>query len=285
MAHHPPMGQDLKPLLTGYQLVEGPRWDNAGGLYFCDSHKGGIYHHMINGETRTIVPKRKGVGGIVLHAEGGIAVSGRDICHVRDGISRVLFKLDEAARFNDIFCDRRGRLYVGTLRFDPFNPDALPTPGELYRIDAEGDATLLYDDIGLTNGIGFSPDETVIYHSDSLHGHILAHTITADGDCIDRRVFVALPRGAPDGLCVDAEGGVWVTAYGAASIMRFTPDGALDLEIDIPAKKVTSLCFGGSDGQTLYITTADNQLDKALGGCIFKLDVSVAGLPPVMAQI
>ena len=259
--------------------------DADGGLYFCDSHKGGVYRRTPQGEIETIVPKRKGVGGIVLHADGGIVVSGRDISHVTPSGSRVLFKLDETARFNDIFCDRAGRLYVGTLRFDPFNAEALPTPGELYRIDAQGAARMLYDDVGLTNGIGLSPDERVLYHSDSLRGHILAHRLTADGGCVDRRIFAALPQGAPDGLCVDAEGGVWVAAYGAGSIMRFTPDGGLDCEIDIPAKKVTSLCFGDGDRQTLYVTTADNRLDEKHGGCIFKLRTKVAGLVPPLAKI
>ncbi|CAI8190940.1 MAG: 6-deoxy-6-sulfogluconolactonase [Alphaproteobacteria bacterium] len=279
------MAHQLEPLVSGYALMEGPRWDGKDGLYFCDSLRGGIYHHTLKGETRNIVPKRKGVGGIMLHADGGIVVSGRDICHVHQGVSRVLLELGEGARFNDIFCDRRGRPYVGTLRFDPFNPDSPPTPGELYRIEGVGEATQIYHDVGLTNGIGFSPDERVIYHSDSLRGHILAHTISDNGTCIDRRVFAALPRGAPDGLCVDTAGGVWVAAYGAACIMRFTPDGRLDRDITIPAKKVTSLCFGDADMRTLYITTADNQLDASLGACLFCLRVDVAGLPPSEVRI
>lgn len=279
------MADTIETLLTGYGLVEGPRMDAQGGLLFCDSHRGGVYRRTPQGRIETIVPKRKGVGGIVLHADGGIVVSGRNICHVKQGVSRVLFELDETVRFNDIFCDRVGRLYVGSLRFDPFNAEALPTPGELYRIDAQGVARMLYDDVGLTNGIGFSPDERVLYHSDSLRGHILAHTLTADGRCGERRVFAALPRGAPDGLCVDSEGGVWVAAYGAGSIMRFMPDGALDREIEIAAKKVTSLCFGDTDRQTLYVTTADNRLDEKNGGCIFKLRTDVAGLAPTLAKI
>ena len=232
-----------------------------------------------------MIPKRKGVGGIALHADGGIVVSGRNICHVKKGVSRVLFELDGSARFNDIATDPSGRLYVGTLRFDPFNKDALTTPGELYRIENEGKGTLLYDDVGLTNGIGFSPDGQTIYHSDSLRRHIIAHRIQDDGSCIDRHVFAELPKGAPDGLCVDADGGVWVAAYADGSVLRFTQKGKLDQKIDLPAKKVTSLCFGDEDLRTLYVTTADNQADKSLGGCIFQFRVSVAGFPHAKVQI
>ena len=110
------------------------------------------------------------------------------------GLSRVLFELEAGSRFNDIGTDPNGRLYVGTLRFDPFNPEALPTPGELYRVDSEGEATQLYDDVGLTNGIGFSPDGQTIYHSDSLRRHIIAHRIKDDGSCIERHIFAQLPK-------------------------------------------------------------------------------------------
>lgn len=279
------MAHSCDLILSKYELVEGPRYDDACGIYFCDSHKGGVFLLDRAGKIATIIPKRKGVGGIALHADGGIVVSGRNICHVKQGISRVLLELDRSVRFNDIATDPCGRLYVGTLRFDPFNPDALTIPGELYRIENEGKATLLYDDVGLTNGIGFSPDGQTIYHSDSLRRHIIAHRIQDDGSCIDRHVFADLAKGAPDGLCVDADGGVWVAAYADGSVLRFTQKGKLDQKINLPAKKVTSLCFGDEDLRTLYVTTADNQAEKSLGGCMFRLRVSVAGLPHAKVQI
>ena len=272
-------------VLSGYDLLEGPRYDDENGLYFCDSLNGGVFRRNAQGEIETIIPKRRGVGGIALHSDGGIVVSGRNICHVKHGVSRVLFELEAGSRFNDIGTDPNGRLYVGTLRFDPFNPEALPTPGELYRVDSEGEATQLYDDVGLTNGIGFSPDGQTIYHSDSLRRHIIAHRIKDDGSCIERHIFAQLPQGTPDGLCVDAEGGVWVAAYGAGSILRLSPGGKLDQKIELPAKKITSLCFGEKDLRTLYVTSADNVEDKSLGGCLFSLRLGIAGLPHVKVQI
>lgn len=273
------MTELLDTFISGFGLVEGPRYGDENCLYFCDSQNGGVFRCNSLGIVETVIPKRKGVGGIALHADGGIIVSGRDICHVKRGVSRTLLKLDGAARFNDIATDPSGRLYVGTLRFDPFNPDALPTPGELYRLEKEGKASKLYDDVGLTNGIGFSSDGRTIYHCDSLRRHIIAHDIKDDGNCTDRRIFAKLPMGAPDGLCVDADGGVWVAAYNAGCILRFSPEGNPDRKIDIPAKKVTSLCFGDEDLRTLYVTSADNQTDEKRGGCVFRLRVDVAGLP------
>ena len=140
-------------------------------------------------------------------------------------------------------------------------------------------------DEGTWISLDVSPDGQTIYHSDSLRRHIIAHRITNDGNCIDRHIFAELPKGAPDGLCVDANGGVWVAAYADGAILRFTPQGELDQKIDLPAKKVTSLCFGEDDLRTLYVTSADNQADESLGGCIFRLRLGVAGLAHAEVQI
>ena len=99
------MTELLDTFISGFGLVEGPRYDDASGLFFCDSQKGGVFLLDRAGKIATIIPKRKGVGGIALHADGGIVVSGRDICHVKHGVSRTLLKLDGAARFNDIATD------------------------------------------------------------------------------------------------------------------------------------------------------------------------------------
>ena len=131
-------GKDrIETLATGYGLVEGPRVDARGQLYFSDVLRGGVYRRSPEGEIESVVPKRRGVGGIVLHADGGIVVTGRNVCHVRDGHTRVLFEAEGAA-FNDLVTDAAGRVYVGSLRSSAFSQAAEREPGELYRIDAEG---------------------------------------------------------------------------------------------------------------------------------------------------
>ena len=81
----------FETLAYGYGLIEGPRVDGAGNLYFSDVTNGGVFRRRPDGSIDTVVPKRRGVGGIALHADGGIVISGRNICHVRDGVTRVLF--------------------------------------------------------------------------------------------------------------------------------------------------------------------------------------------------
>ena len=276
----------MELLASGYGLVEGPRVDADGGLYFSDVRGGGVFRLSADGVLETVVPKRRGVGGIALHADGGIVCSGRNICHVRDGNTRILFDPPETPGFNDIFTDTQGRLYAGTLRTSPFGEPSGPrTPGELWRIDAEGKAVELYGDVSLTNGIGFSPDAKTLYHSDTARGHVIAHDVTPDGHCARRRVFVSLERGAPDGLAVDAKGCVWVAAYGGGCVSRFTPDGRLERHVEVPARCVTSLCFGGDAEPQLYVATADNTEIPSLRGCVFRTRAPCPGLSVPLARI
>jgi gluconolactonase len=261
----------IETLAFGYGLVEGPRCDADDNLYFSDVRNGGVYRRTPDGEITTVVPKRRGVGGIALHAEGGLVISGKNICHVRDGQTRLLFGPADVPGFNDLFCDAAGRVYTGSMRSDPFTATGPRTPGEAYRIDGEGSGALLYPGVSLTNGIGFSPDDKLLYHVDSAPRHILVHDVERDGSVGNRRVFAALGPGlTPDGLAVDEDGGVWVAVVDGGCVQRFAPDGAADMRVDVPAKFVTSLCFGGTDRRDLYIVTADNADEASRRGTIFR---------------
>ncbi|RPI09875.1 MAG: hypothetical protein EHM63_04045, partial [Actinobacteria bacterium] len=239
----------IEMLTWGFGLIEGPRPDPDGGLYFSDVTRGGVHHLGADGEVTLAVPKRRGVGGIALHADGGLVLSGRNVCHVRDGVTRILFELPDVGGFNDLYADVAGRVYVGSLRDDPFSDRSERKPGEAYRIDGEGDATEVYGNVGLTNGIGLSPDGRRLYHCDSAAQAVLVHTIDDEGniDPSSRAVFATVKGGIPDGLAVDTEGGVWVAVYGGSLVERFAPDGTSDRSLPVPAEAVTSLVFAGQD--------------------------------------
>ena len=275
---------DVETLAWGYGLVEGPRVDDAGNLYFADVQKGGVFRRSPDGTIETVVPRRRGVGGIALHADGGIVISGRDICHVREGESRTLFARDDIPGFNDISVDDEGRVLCGSIRSDPFREERSRTPGELWRVEAEGRATELYGDVGLTNGIGLSPDRTRLYHSDSAARAVIVHDVAPDGAVSNRREF-PVPRGVPDGLAVDAEGGIWVALYGGGGVARLDPAGELERLVEVPARAVTSLCFGGRDHCDLYVVTADNTEDAERGGSVFRTRSELPGLPVPLVRI
>ena len=101
---------ELETLAWGYGLVEGPRIDAENRLYFSDAKLGGVYRRDPDGRIETVIPKRRGVGGIALHADGGLVVSGRDVSHVRAGVTRSLFARDGIPGFNDLCCDGAGNL-------------------------------------------------------------------------------------------------------------------------------------------------------------------------------
>lgn len=274
----------LETLASGYGLLEGPRVDDAGNLFFSDVTNGGVYRRAPDGTVATVVPRRRGVGGIALHADGGVVVSGKNVCHVKDGQTRILFQRDDIPGFNDLFTDSAGRVYVGSLRSDPFKPGAR-VPGELWRLDGEGNMVQLYGDVGLTNGIGFSPDGRTLYHADSAAQHLIVHDVAPDGSCRNRRAISVRAVGGPDGIAVDEAGAIWVAIYDGGCVARFMPDGKLDRKIAVPAKVVTSLCFGGKDRRDLYIVTADNTEDPERKGTIFRTRVDVAGVPAPLARV
>jgi gluconolactonase len=275
----------LETLAYGYGLIEGPRVDAADNLYFSDVPNGGVYCRSPKGEVTTVIPRRRGVGGIALHADGGVVVSGKNICHVKEGQTRILFQRDDIPGFNDIFTDSAGRVYAGSLRSDPFK-EGPRMPGELWRIAGEEQVVEMYGNVGLTNGIGFSPGEKLIYHADSAGPHLIVHDVLPDGTMKNRRALAQMTGGTiPDGLCVDEAGCIWVAVYGGRCAARYTPEGKLDGKVEVPAKAVTSVCFGGKDRRDLYIVTADNTEVSERKGTIFRTRVETPGLAVPLARV
>src|SRR5438128_1218911 len=129
----------METLAFGYGLVEAPRVDGAGNLYFSDAIDGGVYRRAPDGAMSVVVPRRRGVGGLVLHAEGGVVISGKDVSHVRDGETRILLTVEGALGFNDLTTDAAGHVFVGSLR-SPALQNEERVPGELWRLDRPGRA-------------------------------------------------------------------------------------------------------------------------------------------------
>lgn len=277
------MASRFETLASGYGLVEGPTVAPDGGLYFSDVLGGGVYHRAPDGAITTVVPKRRGVGGLALHAEGGLVVSGRDLSHVSDGATRTVFTIEGLPGWNDLCTDAAGRVYAGALRFAVFEPGAEPVPGECWRVDAPGEATRLYGGLIHANGVAVSPDETWIVHSDTRGCDLAVHDLAADGSVSGARRFAV--DGHPDGLAFDASGCVWVAIAGGARIDRFTPEGVRDASLAVPARTVTSLCFAGNDGRDLIVVTADHLERPELHGSVLRTRVDVAGAPVHPARV
>ena len=279
----------MQEITTGYGLIEGPVWDASRGLYFSDVRDGGVYLLAKDGAITQVVPNRRGVGGMALHASGGLVFSGRDISYapLTEAPGKVLLTSDAAGGigFNDLTTDSKGRVYVGSLAFRVFGGEE-PKPGHLHRIDLDGSMQTLSDGIMLTNGLGFSPDGTRLYHSDSRAPGVRVYDVAADGLVGPWRLFANLgPRSTPDGLKVAVDGSVWVADARGGRVAVFEPDGAHRMDVTVPMPMVTSLCFGGEDLRDLYVVTGSDGGPSETCGAIYRIRTEVAGLPLAPARV
>ena len=259
---------------SGYALAEAPVAAPDGGVFFSDALAGGVYHFSPRtGAVETVLAKRRGVGGMALHAEGGLVMSGRDVIHVRDGESRTLFSDPALAGLNDLTVDGAGRLVVGCLRFRPFAGEA-PVEGEFVR----SDGTTVLPGVLWANGCAFSPDGETFYGCDYERGFVLGVDRGEDGAYGPPRTVAVSPSGNADGMAVDESGCLWVALGPRATVGRFTPDGVLDGEVAVDADFVASVCFAGADRMDLVITTAGDPANPEARGGVFICRASVPGL-------
>jgi gluconolactonase len=284
---------DLELLASGYQSVEGPTVDDEGGLYFSNVLGGGVWRRDASGALDLVVPKRKGVGGICLHRDGGIVVSGRDLSHVKDGQSRVIFGREhyEAAglpansTFNDIHADDQGRIFAAMV---DAQGDAMGgrLAGKLILVTEPGKAKILYDVPAGNNGMALDWGQQRLFHSATYASEVVVSDKVGEADYrIVRRLSTTAVGGGADGLVLDEEGCFWAAFYKGGCVARFSPEGELLQRIEMPSVGVTSLCFAGADGRDLIIVTEDNTEKPELEGCVWRTRVDVRGAPVGVAAI
>jgi gluconolactonase len=269
-------------IAQGYGLVEAPRVDSLNRLLFTDNLNGGVFRREADGSIRTLIPDRKGVGGMAFNHDGDLIVSGEEVVlwNESTGALRKLFGGHSGRTgryFNDMTVDANGSLYVGTVNGDSSTAGKTRVPpGDLYRVNPDGTSELLWEDIPASNGLGFSPDGRLLYHANSMPGQIWVYEIGEDRRVLGRRLLATIDDGWPDGLAVDAEGGIWVTVVFSSSVMRFRPDGTLERKVELAVKKVVSLVFGGPDLTDLYVVTAQSRSQM---GAIYRGRSPIPGQP------
>jgi sugar lactone lactonase YvrE len=266
------------------ELGEGPVWDAARSeLIWVDIDRG-LVHRRARGRADDTIDVGQPVGCAVPRAAGGLALGLRDgfaLLPAGGGEARLVAPVEahlHSTRMNDGACDSRGRFWAGTMSLTGDTRTAA-----LYRFDPDLSVTRVLPGISVSNGIGWSPDGAFLYHVDSPRRRVdLYEFDAAVGAIIDRRSPIPIDAGlgTPDGLTVDAEGGLWVALWGGGAVLRFSPEGVLDRRLEIPATNVTSCCFGDPDLGTLYVTTAARgAAHEPLAGALFAYRPGVVGLP------
>ena len=230
-----------------------------------DILEGTLHSARADGSSRTSRVFPHTVSAVVPRAGGGLALAGDAGVLLLDVDGRVESVHHVEAdvpsnRLGDVGVDPAGRLYwLGTL-----DREMLLGRGSLYRLDPDGTLTRVLSETGVANGLGWSPDGTRMYFIDSATFRVDVFDYDAsDGSATDRRPWVTVDHadGSPDGLAVD-EGGVWVALFGGGHVRRYAPDGTLDVVLSVPARQVTSCCFGGEDLGRLFVTSARVELDE-----------------------
>jgi sugar lactone lactonase YvrE len=272
------------------ELGEGPLWSvEEQVLYWVDikNHCYFRYHPATGDYERTEVGVPIGVlaqrtsGGLVMAAGTGFA-----FWDTQKQTLDYIAKPEEGKsgmRFNDGAVDCRGRFWAGSMNeVQEERPD-----GTLYRLDPDRSVHIMETGLHVSNGIGWSPDNTIMYLADSPSKVIYAYDFdAATGAISNRRNFVYTPDepGVPDGLVVDSEGCVWCARWDGAKITRYSPTGKIEREIQIPALRTTACVFGGANLDELYITSARTGLSGQqktqypLSGDLFRLLPGIRGL-------
>jgi sugar lactone lactonase YvrE len=177
-------------------------------------------------------------------------------------------------RRNDAKADLHGRIWAGSMD-DAETQDS----GALYRLDASLNPQRMDEGYRVANGPAFSPDGTVIYHTDSARRTVYRFDLSPKGELSGKRVFVQFEEawGYPDGMCADSEGGIWIAHWDGGRVSRFDPDGRLERAIALPVSRPTSCAFGGDRLERMFVTSASIGVDEPLAGAVFAVDPGVRG--------
>jgi sugar lactone lactonase YvrE len=274
---------------VGNTLGEGVLWDvRRQRLWWTDIQERLLFRY--DPERRALeqfaLPERLGSFGLVAGSDGIIAAfeSGFALYHPEseqlDWLARPSPEHPDI-RFNDGRVDRQGRFWAGTMA-----ENGGAAAGKLYCLGCTGAAEVHVTGIAISNSLCFSPDGARLYFTDTPTRTIHRFDLDpATGAISNRQVFATTPEGAfPDGANVDCEGFVWSAHWGAGQVVRYSPDGAVDAVIAVPASQPTCVAFGGSNRDLLFVTSAREGLDEAAlqqqpqAGDVFVYQVAVPGL-------
>lgn len=276
-------------VLSAQNIIgEGPLWnEEEQALYWVDIAGKTINRYWPESGKYESFSVDTQVGVIAFRQAGGVIAAGSTGYSFWDTETGKLIPITDPeidnpeSRFNDGKVDRKGRFWAGTMTVEG-------AVSSLYRLDADLSVHRVDSGMTISNGIGWSPDNRVMYFADSLRYVVYVYDYDLETGAVENRrnlIEVEPEYGVPDGLTVDCEGYIWCAFYAGSKVTRFNPQGKLDAEVLLPVSQPTSCTFGGKNYTDLYVTSANNGLSdderkkQTQAGDIFVIKTDVSGLP------
>lgn len=246
-------------LLDGLCFGEGPRWHD-GALWLSDMHDHKVLRVTADGSSETVCEVPHWPSGLGWLPDGDLLVvsmTDRRLLRFDGDELRPHADLWNLASFhcNDMVVDASGRAYVGNFGFD-LHAQKKPRPAELICVEPDGSARVVARDLRFPNGTVISPDGRTLIVGESWGACLTAFDVASDGSLSNRRVWAEQPDGAlPDGICLDADGGIWLASPSTNECLRQVEGGEITHRVAL-AQGAFACMLGGEDGRTLFIITA-----------------------------
>jgi sugar lactone lactonase YvrE len=270
---------EAKVLLSGLEFPEGPRWRN-GKLFFSDFVGRKVYV-VERGKLTTLVEMQDSPSGLGFLSDGRmLIVSMQSRCLMRldpDGL-KIHADLSTFTEYNcnDSVTDGLGRTYIGNWGTKSLESPAEPTC--IILVTKNGDARIVAENLIFPNGCLITPDCKTFVVAETFGGRLTAFDIDNSGNLINRRVWAELKDFSPDGICLDAEGAIWVANPSKAEVIRVLEGGEITSTIKVKDTNVYACALGGDDGRTLFLCTSQYLEGKRSSGRIEFVKVEVPGI-------
>ncbi len=278
------MTKTTRVLVDGLAFPEGPRWRD-GRLWFSDQHDGRVLTVDSAGTLTDIVRVPTQPSGLGFTQDGAlwiVSMKDRRVLSFRDGALTTIADLSSHASFhcNDMVIDAQGRAYVGNFGFD-LDHGGTPALTHLLLVTPDGRARVVADGLAFPNGSVITPDGRTLIVGETFGGCLTAFDIADDGSLSGKRTWASLDAGASaDGICLDAEGAIWVASPSTSEVIRVHEGGDVSERIAVSTRAFACM-LGGVQGRTLHICTAETfkpqQTVVRRTGRIEVVDVAVPG--------
>ena len=269
------MVEGLTPLATGFCFGEGPRWFE-GLLWFSDMLGEAVHTVTLSGSTTTLALPGHAPSGLGFRPDGTLLiVSTEDRKLLRYDGETVDTVADLSALapadLGDMVLDGHGRAYIGSQAF---------SGGIILRVDPDDTVSVVARDLDFPNGMAITPDHRTLIVAESIGRRLTAFSIGVDGALSGRRVFADGLDGPPDGICLDAEGGVWTAMTLAHQFERIVDGGEVTHRIDIGDRAAIACMLGGSADRTLFMLSSSDAYPKRLIGTrLSRVDTVIVDTP------